>query len=46
MTIRMRCLLNKSLEIQTEYEDYSRDDLEDMYRDAMGGDTSNEWNID
>lgn len=46
MTIRMRCLLNKSLEIQTEYEDYSRDDLEDMYRDAMGGDASNEWNID
>ena len=29
-----------------EYEDYSRDDLEDMYRDAMGGDVSNEWNID
>ena len=28
------------------FEDYSRDDLEDMDRDAMGGDVSNEWNID
>ena len=25
---------------------YTADELEEMYRDAMGGDPANEWNID
>jgi len=37
---------NEYQNVGYDYEDYTQDDLDDMYRDAFDGDPSAEWNID